>query len=96
MVEVRSRLAVGLTLALLVTLLLAAVVATSAAVTIELSDGDRCETGGAADLPSTPSAENVTAVAGNVTKCLAAGDDDGAHNRQLRPGQGLPVEPGSA
>ena len=71
------RIAGGIALVLLVTGLLAGAVATSAAVSIELSDGDSCETGGAGER-TTPTPENVTAIAGNVTRCLGAGPDAGA------------------
>ena len=71
----RTRLALGLALVFLVTAVLAGAVATSAAITIELSDGDGCETGGATDVRTTATPENVTAFAGNVTKCLAGTDE---------------------
>lgn len=72
------RLIAGFVAVLLVTLALAAAVATSGAVSHELADGDRCETGGDADVPKTVTAENVSSLAGNVTSCVAegaAGDD---------------------
>lgn len=72
----RVRLAVGLALVLLVTAILAGAIVTSAAVTVELTDGDGCETGGASDggIDATP--ENVTTVAGNLTECIVRGEDD--------------------
>lgn len=73
--SVRVRLAVGLALVVLVTAILAGAVVTSAAVTVELTDGDACETGGASDgTEVTP--ENVTTVAGNLTECIVGGEDD--------------------
>lgn len=70
----KTQLAVGLALVLLVTVVVAGAVATSAAVGIELSDGDRCETGGASDVRTTATPENVTSLAANVTRCVAEGD----------------------
>lgn len=72
MSTLKVRLAVGLALVLLVTTVLAGAVATSAAIGAELADGDHCETG-AADAPTTPTPENVTAIAGNVTRCIVEG-----------------------
>ena len=76
--KVTVRLAVGLALVVVVTAVLAGAVATSAAITIELSDGDNCETGGQADPASTSTPGDVTAFAGNVTKCIADGATGGA------------------
>lgn len=72
--EVPLRLAVGIVLVLLVTAVLAGTVATAAAVSGELSDGDGCETGGSPAGGATVTPENVTALAGNVTDCLASGE----------------------
>lgn len=80
------RLVVGIAAVLLVTALLAGVVATAAAITIELSDGDACETGGEADVRATATPENVTALAGNATRCLGVVDDPGASDGQLPDG----------
>lgn len=74
--RVTVRLAVGFALVLLITGVLAGAVATSAAITIELSDGDRCETGGESDVGSTATPGDVTSLAGNVTKCIADGATD--------------------
>ena len=73
MSETRTRVYVGLVLAVVVTVLLAGVVATSAAVSIELSDGDACETDGDADGQVQPPANQVTEFAGDVTRCLTEG-----------------------
>lgn len=73
--EVTARLAVGLVLVVLVTLAVAGTVATAAAISDELSDGDGCETGGRSIGTATATPENVTALAGNVTGCIG-GDDD--------------------
>ena len=70
--ETTLRLAGGIALVLLVTALLAGAVATSAAVTIELSDGDSCESGSVDGERTTPTPENVTEFAGNVTRCLGS------------------------
>lgn len=72
--SVNARLAVGLALVVLVTAVFTGVVATSAAVGMELSDGDRCETGGESDVRTTATPENVTSLAGNVTSCIAGSD----------------------
>ena len=71
--ETTLRIAGGIALVLLVTAILAGAVATSAAVTIELSDGDTCESGSVDGERTTPTPENVTEFAGNVTRCI--GDD---------------------
>ena len=85
--ERRVRLAVGLALVLVVTFALAGAVATAAAVSDELSDGDGCETGGAAIDETTASPENVTDLAGNVTGCIAdGGDASGAKAPPARTG----------
>ena len=86
MFEVDRRLAVGIALVLLVTAVLAGAVATSAAVGVELSDGDACETGGHTDVVRTPTPENVTALAGNVTRCIAEGGDGGPGGPQTDDG----------
>lgn len=73
--ETKVRLAVGLSLVLLVTAVLAGAVTTVAAVSDELSDGDGCENGGNSIGDITASAENVTTLAGNVTGCIVDGED---------------------
>ena len=85
--EVPLRLAVGLVLALLVTAVLAGTVATAAAISGELSDGDGCETGGSPE-GATVTPENVTALAGNVTDCLRSGEEPGSSDSTLPAGSG--------
>ena len=66
---------VGLITVLFVTLLAVGVVVTSAAVTDEVSDGDGCETGGGSDTPTNATPKGVISYAGNLTECIADGDD---------------------
>lgn len=86
--EVDRRIVVGLALTTLVTATLAGAVATSAAITIELSDGDACETGGSSDVVTTATPENVTSLAGNVTRCIAGDDDPGEAAGEAPSGAG--------
>lgn len=72
------RLALGLALAVLVTALLAGTVATTAAIAVELGDGDTCETGGTAYVKPTPSAENVETLSRHVAACVVEADDPDA------------------
>lgn len=86
MAESNLRLTLGIVLALLVTLLLASVVVTSAAVTIELSDGDGCETGSGSDRETTASPDGVSTVAGTVTECITGDRDDANGSSEQRSG----------
>lgn len=72
----KRRLVLGLVVALLVTGLATVAVAASAAVTIELFDGDTCETDGTSYVRPTPTPENVKTLAGNVADCVVEGRDD--------------------
>lgn len=86
--EPRARLAVGLALVVLVTVVLAGAVATVAAVSDELSDGDDCETGGDSVGEMTATPENVTTVAGNVPGCIADGSNADATTGEPPTGTG--------
>ena len=87
MTETNTRVYVGIVLALVVTLLLAGVVATSAAVSIELSDGDACETHGDGDRQVHSPSKRVTEIAGDVTRCLAEGGSAEAPGRSRQAGR---------
>lgn len=60
MPRVTARIVVGIALVLIVTASLAGVVATTAALTVELSNDDGCADGTASDVRATPAPEPVT------------------------------------
>lgn len=68
--EETARLAAGLVLVLLVTATLAGVVAASVAVSVELSDGDTCETGGTAYVRPAATPENARLLSANLPGCI--------------------------
>lgn len=72
--EETARLAAGLVLVLLVTSTLEGVVAASVAISVELSDGDTCETGGTAYVRPAATPENARLLSENLAGCILGGE----------------------
>lgn len=72
--EETVRLAAGLVLALLVTATLSGVVGASVAISVELSDGDTCETGGTSYVRPTATPENARLLSENLAGCILEGE----------------------
>lgn len=69
------KITIGFVVVAVVTLLAVGVVATSAAISHEVTDGDGCETSGQSHPPTTASPTEVVSYAGTLTECVAPSDD---------------------